>query len=65
MTEQQRNATSYDKHPEVAVQGFDHAAWQGWPAVVEAVSRKVAALGLRKTLLVVDCYPGVNLAELS
>ncbi|MEZ2830605.1 class I mannose-6-phosphate isomerase [Serratia liquefaciens] len=65
MTEQQRNATSYDKHPEVAVQGFDHAAWQGWPAVVEAVSRKVTALGLRKTLLVVDCYPGVNLAELS
>lgn len=65
MAEQQYQATSYDKFPEVAVQGYDDAAWQGWQAVTEAVSRKVTALGLRKTLLIVDCYHGVNLAELT
>ncbi|MBI6183882.1 mannose-6-phosphate isomerase, partial [Serratia proteamaculans] len=64
MTEQQHKSTSYDKSPEVAVQGFDHAAWQGWQAVAAAVSHKIATLGLRKTLLVVDCYHGVSLAEL-
>lgn len=65
MAEQQYQATRYDKFPEVAVQGYDDAAWQGWQAVTEAVSRKVTALGLRKTLLIVDCYHGVNLAELT
>lgn len=30
--------TTYDKHPEVNISGFDHRAWQGW----EAIGRSLA-----------------------
>ena len=63
MSEQHRKA-NYDKYPELVVQGFDCAAWQGWPGVVEAIGNHIAAQGLAKTVLVVDCYHGVDLAEL-
>ncbi|WP_314138825.1 mannose-6-phosphate isomerase [Buttiauxella noackiae] len=53
---------SYDKYPEVSVSGFDHHAWQGWPAIQQAVSKQLARSG--KTVLVIDCYPGVQLEEL-
>lgn len=53
---------SYDKYPEVRVSGFEHQAWQGWPAIKQAVSERVSASG--KTVLVIDCYPGVQLDEL-
>lgn len=63
MSEQYRKA-NYDKYPEVVVQGFNHDAWQGWSAVVQAISDRIAARGAAKTVLVVDCYHGVDLAEL-
>ena len=53
---------SYDKYPEVRVSGFEHQAWQGWPAIKQAVSERLSASG--KTVLVIDCYPGVQLDEL-
>ncbi|PVZ85107.1 mannose-6-phosphate isomerase [Serratia sp. S1B] len=63
MSDQHRK-TNYDKYPEVVVQGANHAAWQGWPAVVQTLTRHLAELKLTKTVLVMDCYPGVDLAEL-
>ncbi|BCG08023.1 class I mannose-6-phosphate isomerase [Buttiauxella agrestis] len=53
---------SYDKYPEVRVSGFEHQAWQGWSAIKQAVSERLSASG--KTVLVIDCYPGVQLDEL-
>ncbi|RPH30575.1 mannose-6-phosphate isomerase [Buttiauxella warmboldiae] len=53
---------SYDKYPEVKVTGFDHQAWQGWSAIKQAISEKLSHSA--KIVLVIDCYPGVQLDEL-
>lgn len=54
--------THYDKYPEVSVQGFDTHAWQGWEAIVAALNTRLSAN--QKTVLVIDCYPGVRLKEI-
>ena len=53
---------SYDKYPEVRIAGFQNQAWQGWKAIVQAVQRRLPRQG--KTVLVIDCYPGVRHEEL-
>ncbi|RAU36237.1 class I mannose-6-phosphate isomerase [Enterobacter sp. ECC-175] len=52
----------YNKHPEVSVRGFDAHAWRGWHDIITTLNAGV--LTSRKTVLVIDCYPGVRLAEL-
>ncbi|WP_313081145.1 class I mannose-6-phosphate isomerase [Atlantibacter sp.] len=54
--------TAYDKYPEITVSGFENQAWQGWDDIVAALNAKRPNQG--KTVLVIDCYPGVRLAEL-
>lgn len=54
--------TAYDKYPEITVLGFENQAWQGWDDIVAALNAKRPDQG--KTVLVIDCYPGVRLAEL-
>jgi mannose-6-phosphate isomerase class I len=54
--------TTYDKCPEVPINGFDHEAWQGWQAILTALRDRPDHE--HKTVLVVDCYPGVRLSEL-
>ena len=54
--------TTYNKCPEVAVQGYDDQAWQGWETIAAALNARVSAAS--RTVVVVDCYPGVRLAEL-
>ncbi|UTJ48063.1 class I mannose-6-phosphate isomerase [Atlantibacter subterranea] len=54
--------TAYDKYPEITVLGFENQAWQGWEDIVAALNAKRPNQG--KTVLVIDCYPGVRLAEL-
>ncbi|QTF09141.1 mannose-6-phosphate isomerase [Brenneria izadpanahii] len=56
------NHPQYDKYPEVRVTGYDHQAWRGWPAIQAAIRARVD--GKRKTVLTIDCYPGVRLEEL-
>lgn len=52
----------YNKHPEVSVRGFDAHAWRGWNDIITTLNTVV--LTSRKTVLVIDCYPGVRLEEL-
>ncbi|WP_437889647.1 class I mannose-6-phosphate isomerase [Phytobacter sp. V91] len=54
--------TAYDKYPEVSVQGYDDHAWQGWDALATALNAHLRQQP--KTVLVIDCYPGVRLQEL-
>ena len=54
--------TSYDKFPEVAIQGYDDRAWQNWESINTQLRTELAAR--RRTVVVVDCYPGVRIAEL-
>ncbi|WP_448868165.1 class I mannose-6-phosphate isomerase [Enterobacter ludwigii] len=53
---------TYDKFPEVAVEGYDDCAWQGWDAIVRELTRRAGQY--TRTVLVIDCYPGVRLEEL-
>ncbi|MGU3524395.1 class I mannose-6-phosphate isomerase [Enterobacteriaceae bacterium C23F] len=55
-------ATTYDKFPEVPIQGFDNQACQGWRNILAALKPRLTQKP--KTVLVIDCYPGVRLAEL-
>jgi mannose-6-phosphate isomerase class I len=55
-------STTYDKYPEVPIKGYDDQAWQGWQALLSAMNARLSACG--KTVLVIDCYPGVCLGEL-
>lgn len=55
--------TTYDKQPEVAVPGFDDHAWQGWREALAVLRARISPE--RKTVLVIDCYPGVRLAEIA
>lgn len=54
--------TTYDKFPEVTVQGYDDQAWQGWESIEATLNLRASASP--RTVLVVDCYPGVRLDEL-
>ncbi len=53
--------TTYDKHPEVNISGFDHRAWQGWEAIGRTLAQQQHP---KRTVLVIDCYPGVRLDKL-
>lgn len=54
--------TTYNKYPEIAVQGFDDQAWQGWTSIIAALNARVSTAA--RTVVIVDCYPGVRLHEL-
>lgn len=54
--------STYNKFPEVAVQGYDNQAWSGWASISNEINARASASA--KTVVVIDCYPGVQLAEL-
>lgn len=54
--------TTYDRFPTVTVKGYDDSAWQGWEAIAKTVNAKTQRQ--KRTVLVIDCYPGVRLSEL-
>ncbi|MGL4344997.1 MAG: class I mannose-6-phosphate isomerase [Cellulosilyticaceae bacterium] len=53
--------SQYDKYPEVKVVGYDTHALTGYEAIREEIGCKIS--GLNKAIVVVDCYPGVDEAE--
>ena len=46
----------------MTVQGYDDQAWQGWESL--SATLRLRASAASRTVLVVDCYPGVRLDEL-
>ena len=54
---------NYDKFPEIAVPHHDNQAWQGWSSVVQELSTQLS--GRKKTVVVIDCYPGGRLGEIA
>ena len=54
--------STYNKFPEVAVRGYDNQAWSGWASICNEINDRASASA--KTVVVIDCYPGVQLAEL-
>lgn len=53
---------TYDKYPEVRIAGWEDQSWSGWQAIQQALKTRLADAG--KTVVVIDCYPGVRLEEL-
>ncbi|MTD41068.1 mannose-6-phosphate isomerase [Erwinia sp. CPCC 100877] len=54
--------TTYNKFPEVAVEGYDSEAWQNWESIIAELNTRISTSS--RTVLVIDCYPGVRLSEL-
>ena len=52
--------SNYDKFPLVAVPGADDACVTGWEAIGQRLRPAALAGGRAKTVLVVECYPGVD-----
>jgi hypothetical protein len=55
------NIPNYDKFPFIEAGKDQEACIVGWEGIVAALKDKIA--GKRKTVIVVECYPGVNEAE--
>jgi len=51
---------NYDRYPLVAVPGGNGACVRGWDAIGERIARAVQQQGRGKTVLVVECYTGVD-----
>jgi N-acetylglucosamine kinase-like BadF-type ATPase/mannose-6-phosphate isomerase class I len=52
--------SSYDKFPVVPVPDAAEACVVGWNAIGERLREVIARRGTRRTVLVVECYPGVH-----
>ena len=52
--------TKYDKYPETRILGYDKQAFAGWESIKLAIKRAMTD----NRVLVVDCYPGVDDAEI-
>ena len=50
----------YDKYPETRILGYDKQAFAGWESIKLAINRAMTD----NRVLVVDCYPGVDDAEM-
>ena len=54
--------SNYDKSPLVQVTQRDEDCVTGWQAIADAVTTAVS--GRERSLLVIECYPGVDIAEI-
>jgi len=56
-------ARNYDKSPTTRIKGFEESAWQGYHAICEALILRAKSLPAGKKILVIECYPGTDKAE--
>ncbi|WP_201755412.1 class I mannose-6-phosphate isomerase [Paenibacillus glycinis] len=55
---------AYDKSPETAIPGWENEAWSGYEAIGARLRGAVEGRGQDKTVVVVECYPGVRQDEI-
>ncbi len=55
---------AYNKHPIIRVKAEPSAADEGWPSIAERI-RSFCANGQLRTVICVDCYPGVYSEEIT
>jgi hypothetical protein len=58
------SGSNYDKFPKISVPNSGGKCVAGWPNCVERLNVAVRQRNARRTVLVVECYPGVNEAEI-
>jgi len=59
-----RPCGGYDKFPVLEVPDSADACVVGWAAIAERLRREIARRGLGRTVLVVECYPGVDAEDI-
>jgi mannose-6-phosphate isomerase class I len=57
--------STYDRFPVVTVPGSEGMCVAGWEAIADRLLQAVALRGAARTVLVVECYPGVHEDEVS
>jgi len=55
-----RRISNYDKRPIVSVKGYDQSAVEGYKTIAAVLREKMG-----KGILVVECYPGVDIEDLT
>ncbi len=54
----------YNKHPYTRIKNKENEAWAGYEAIASVIQAAVANKNQRKTIIVVECYPGVRQEEI-
>lgn len=54
-----REICNYDKYPFVEIKDTGCCAWQGYEEIISEVKNNIRKKAQRKTVIAVDCYPGV------
>jgi mannose-6-phosphate isomerase class I len=57
------NRSNYDKFPKVDIPNSAGRCVVGWEACANRLQRAIAIRGADRTVMVIECYPGVNAAE--
>lgn len=55
----------YNKDPFVRIRHWDNQVWAGYEAIGTTIKEALAKKGLQKTIVVVECYPGVRQEEIA
>ncbi|MDN4075982.1 class I mannose-6-phosphate isomerase [Fictibacillus terranigra] len=55
---------NYNKFPEIRIEEQDNSAWQGYAHIQSEISQITNGNQNPKTVLMVDCYPGVRYQEI-
>lgn len=58
-------ASTYDKFPRIDVPGSDTACVAGWDAIAARLRTALVQRPSRRTVLAVECYPGVQVDEVT
>ncbi|AHM62233.1 sugar-phosphate isomerase [Flammeovirgaceae bacterium 311] len=58
------NRSNYDKYPFVQVEEENQSCVTGWDAICQTLNQKVKTINKKIRLVVIECYQGVDSAEL-
>ena len=56
--------TTYNREPFTAIRDWDHEAWSSYDEIGAVLLSAIARQGKRKTVVTVECYPGVRQEEI-
>ncbi len=55
---------NFNLYPEIIVSNYNDSAWQDYGNIKGELNRAINKLGKKKTIVTIDCYPGVRMEEL-
>lgn len=57
--------TMFNAKPAVKIKGFADHCFSGWEAIGRQLKKTIQAKSIHKTIVVVECYPGVSIEAIS